>query len=260
MAYLIYHAPDDAHLVRPLKRFLDIAEVGAECHERPVDRSADGYIVICGEGFGHHPWLARVLREQDDAIAVLIAPVETGIAGRTTIDLRAWPARSADRTLVSFVDWLKQGRQGTFGSRPAPDTKEKARNWFRENAAAVILMAVVGAGLIALSSIEQTPAGATARDTYVEQSPETQAPSTALRPTQHPEPALKPAIADEASGGPAVPGESTASTPATAVARPAAARPAPTIVTCTGQFGFGCADVPCGPLDGVDNHQRIVSN
>ncbi|MBM4205231.1 MAG: hypothetical protein FJ194_13945 [Gammaproteobacteria bacterium] len=144
MTTLILHAPEDTHLVRPLQRFLEL--VGLECDSsevRPCAVSAKNVLVICGDTLNANGWLVDILRNRPDAVLVHITPAQIPFENDTVIDLRRWPSRSADKMLVILAAWLKQGRPGSFGPRnPAPGNIAR-KGWLGENAAPMMLLAVM---------------------------------------------------------------------------------------------------------------------
>lgn len=267
MTWNICHAAEDAHLVRPLRRFLEISGLDCSCHVKPPAGDAEGTIVICGESFTDQSWLGRILEDQPDAIAVLIAPVNPGSQRRTIIDLRSWPSRSADKTLLSMVEWLKQGRPGSFAHATAdPQTAPRSR-WSNENSLIVLLMLLVVTGLGVLLSIDHQPATPGAgpvaanetarppRSSQVSPDRPKEIADSAQRnriarchTTDGLQPSCSAILSGKSPGGTrtqVAANLSTTSGGVNAVANADVADPATPAPACSGYFSFGCATLEC---------------
>ncbi|MEZ5596459.1 MAG: hypothetical protein R3E84_08720 [Pseudomonadales bacterium] len=148
MKVTIYHAPDDAHLVRPFAAFLEAAELSPVCVDRLPPAWAPNALVICGAGHARQAWLHDALAEAENAVAVRFAEVPLKTGGGRQVDLLTWPARSADRTLMALADWLHDGSRGRFpGARadnPTAADPDTRRNFTVLLVFVVIVSAIVG--------------------------------------------------------------------------------------------------------------------
>lgn len=156
MTTLILHAPEDSHLVRPLQRFLELSGIECECGDvRPKILAAENTLVICGDTLDTNGWLVDILRDRPDVVLVQITPAPIPFEHDTVVDLHNWPSRSADKTLVTLADWLKQGRPGSFSPRNVAAAESARKGWLSENAAPMMLLAVMVIIVATLLSFEQ---------------------------------------------------------------------------------------------------------
>lgn len=252
MTWNICHAAEDAHLVRPLRRFLEISGLDCACHTQTPPGGAEGTLVLCGDSFADQSWLGQILEDQPDAIAVLIAPVNPGSQRRTIIDLRSWPSRSADKTLVAMVEWLKQGRPGHFTHATVePSTPPKER-WSNENTAIVLLMLLVLTGLGVLISMDRQTAPPVAPPLAAN---ETARPPTGTRISRE-RPGTNATNPDRAEPGNSGEVSATTGTVSTREARNPEA-PALSPPRCRGDFGFGCATLDCDKTTDAESRHIV---
>jgi hypothetical protein len=145
MIYTIYHAPEDTHLVVPLARFIELTEVDLICVDSEPARFATAGLVMCGSGYENQPWLKKVLRSSSSVVAVLLADVDPGVKNARTVDLRSWPGRSADRTVLALAEWLKSDGKSSFpGMSTGPAASASSPQRGQNIAAFVVLSVVVG--------------------------------------------------------------------------------------------------------------------
>ena len=147
----VFYTAEDAHKVRPLIRFLELQDVGIRQNTSPKPVASSPHLVVVSEHFQAEAWAADALKAPD-AIALLLADAEVP-SGTRTADLRAWPARSADRTLASVAEWIKSPQAGSTAHASA--TRHSSANpQRRQNIGAVSVLLVLLAGLVWLGSRE----------------------------------------------------------------------------------------------------------
>ena len=144
MIYTIYHAPEDAHLVGPLARFIELTEVALVCVDSEPARYAATGLVICGRGYDTQPWLKKALRFSSSVVAVLLADVDPGVKNARRVDLRAWPGRSADRTVLALAEWLKSDGKSSFPGMSTKSATSASPQRSQNIAAFVVLSVIVG--------------------------------------------------------------------------------------------------------------------
>lgn len=143
MIYTIYHAPEDAHLVGPLARFIELTEVDLVCVDSEPARYVNAGLVMCGRGYESQPWLKKALRSSTSLIAVLLADVDPGVKNAQRVDLRAWPGRSADRTVLALAEWLKSDGKSVFPGMSAQAARTAASPQRSQNIAAFVVLSVI---------------------------------------------------------------------------------------------------------------------
>ena len=147
----VFYTAEDAHKVRPLIRFLELQDVGIRQNTSPKPVASSPHLVVVSEHFQEEAWAAEAL-EAADAIALLLADAEVPPETRTA-DLRAWPARSADRTLASVAEWIKSPQAGS-ASQASAAKRTGVNPQRRQNIAAVSVLVMLLAGLVWLGSRE----------------------------------------------------------------------------------------------------------
>ena len=142
MIYTIYHAPEDAHLVGPLARFIELTEVDLVCVDSEPAKYATAGLVMCGRSYDTQPWLKKALRVNNSVVAVLLTDVDPGVKNARSVDLRSWPGRSADRTVLALAEWLKSEGKSSF---PGMSTRSaaSARPQRSQNIAAFVVLPVI---------------------------------------------------------------------------------------------------------------------
>ena len=143
MNYTIYHAPEDAHLVGPLARFIELTEVNLVCVDSEPARYVNAGLVMCGRGYESQPWLQKALRSSNSVIAVLLTDVDPGVKNAQRVDLRAWPGRSADRTVLALAEWLKSDGKSAFPGMSAQAARTASKPQRSQNIAAFVVLSVI---------------------------------------------------------------------------------------------------------------------
>ena len=191
MIYTLYHAPEDSHLVRPLARFMELAEVDLVQVDGEPKTYAQTGVVLCGSSYALHPWLKQALRRGNTMIAVLLADVDPGVKKAPKVDLRAWPSHTADRTLIALTQWLKTGGETPLPEMREPKGQSTQRRRLQNIGAFLLLAAIVGLFMVMIRYADQSPASRTAV------TPAQSLPTTAPQPVA--EQARRKSIADDAS-------------------------------------------------------------
>jgi len=143
MIYTIYHAPEDAHLVGPLARFIELTEVDLVCMDSEPASYANAGLVMCGRGYESQPWLKKALRSSSSVVAVLLADVDPGVKKTKKVDLRAWPGRSADRTVLALAEWLKSDGRSVFPGMSEQAARTASSPQRSQNIAAFVVLSVI---------------------------------------------------------------------------------------------------------------------
>ncbi len=137
----VFYTDEDGHRVRPLIRFLELQELDVRQHTSPANKRSAPYLVIVSEHYAQAPWLVE-LTMATDAIAVLLVDAALDDSVRTT-DLRAWPARSADRALASLAEWMKSPSAGVPPASAGMARKAGRRNEQTQNRGALVVLILV---------------------------------------------------------------------------------------------------------------------
>ena len=128
----------------PLARFITLTEVDLVCVDSEPAKYATAGLVMCGRGYDTQPWLKKALGASNSVVAVLLADIDPGVKNARSVDLRSWPGRSADRTVLALAEWLKSEGKTSF---PGMSTRSAApaRTQRSQNIGAfVVLLAIVG--------------------------------------------------------------------------------------------------------------------
>ncbi len=129
----------------PLARFIELTEVDLVCVDSAPARYATTGLVMCGRGYESQPWLKKALRSSNSVIAVLLADVDPGVKNTRSVDLRSWPGRSADRTVLALAEWMKSDGKSSFpGMRAKPATSASNPQRSQNIAAFMVLAVIVG--------------------------------------------------------------------------------------------------------------------
>ncbi len=147
----VFFTDEDGHRVRPLIRFLELQELDVRQHTAPTNKRSAPYLVIVSEHYAEARWLVE-LAAAADAIAVLLvsAPLADGV--RTT-DLRAWPARSADKALASLAEWMKSPSAGMPPASTTNARKGRGSNDQSQNRGALVVLSLVVILLVWLATL-----------------------------------------------------------------------------------------------------------
>ncbi len=151
----VFFSSEDAHKVGPLLHFLDMQDLDVVQRDHAIDSPSSPYLVIVSEHAPEQKWLADLMASEQ-AICVLISSAPVPPQART-LDLRSWPARSADRTLASFAEWMRTPSTtatpqwaSTNQTTPVKQTSE------RQSLGVVVTLVAIFAGLFWLSYNQST--------------------------------------------------------------------------------------------------------
>ncbi len=128
----------------PLARFIELTEVALVCVDSEPARYATSGLVMCGRGYDTQPWLKKALRFSNSVVAVLLADVDPGVKNARRVDLRAWPGRSADRTVLALAEWLKSDGKSSFPGMSAKSAASASPQRSQNIAALVVLSVIIG--------------------------------------------------------------------------------------------------------------------
>ena len=151
----VFYTDEDGHRVRPLIRFLELQDLHVQRHTAPSAGQSAPYLVIVSEHYTAAPWLVE-LTSAADAIAVLLVDAALADSVRT-LDLRAWPARSADRALASLAEWMKSPSARISPVSTGGARKQGSHNSQTQNRGALVVLALVVALLVWLATLSPDP-------------------------------------------------------------------------------------------------------
>ena len=157
-----YFTEEDAHHVRPLLRFLDLQDLELRAHDCFSPPQSAPFLVILSEHAPAARWLQSLL-QQPDAIAVQLTeqPLPGGVR---TMDLRSWPARSADRTLAALAQWLNQPDSAQPAALKRVSEDPATGSARRQNLGAILVLLTVAAAIIWSLTLEPAPIGGEDKD------------------------------------------------------------------------------------------------
>lgn len=114
----VFCSADDRHRVILLVELLERAGCGVTLHSETISSPSDPCLVAVTRRSLREPWVEKLFAQAPGVAAMRLDDSPLPWPAARVIDLQAWPARSADRKVVSLVQWL-QLRQGDLGEPAA---------------------------------------------------------------------------------------------------------------------------------------------